>query len=1299
MPRDDKKPTIIGLSFSADSPYKRYPQLEDQQRIVESRLLVADSKSKGFIDQIIAGTDLELLQEIQEADAIFEGAKLVGKVLYNSLEAAMRECAQDESYENELATKSSASISNAVLAGISNYLAESNFVKFIEDISNDPGETGQEIVKQSTIKFLEETGSFLSILGSSGCESLETKKCKELQPLIDQFKSTLDSLVRSFDKSEKAKESDITALRAIEKKLLGFKIDQSNVNLNSIKKKYEQLLEKSMKAKGREWEKTLEQSRFGIDLLSQMASLKDKKLAAAIHVTGDETLNMAKAFYQAKALMGQGADWLDFLGPINAFGKSAILLLRFLLSNNQIDLGIEKQLENLIRFIKKFENEVIHCLSNLESKIDKLSLLSLNIIREIGSIKIDLAELKQLANDYFSKIDSRLNKNMELLNNLLIEKEKYDLTDKVAKVRAEEVYKRPPDLQKYRDYLNEFLTCAVMTSKRAYLTGAAKNRNNDIVEVLANAEIEDKLAYIDNYLFKHFGMPPTTDLANATIWTQATEAYLRTRSYWAEKYEDEFDDPKQPIIQLLATGSQIESFVRKLQSNPRIFVTLIENYKNAVVKLSELPLAELQKIVNNNFTDEPLLNEFESNFMMIHCLSQWAFNTSYITDEVFYAFLNRNTVHPHRLLDKTLLKALINNLNGIDAKCDYQRQQLFLQSIESITIFAEIIRKKLLAIKEGNSDDPHVMVRFMINKLKAFGREYFPNDQDFVVDRDKHKLPCYISIHDLFVDDLCAAVKTNNIRALSKLLSYYPTLNLNARDAMGRSPVHYSIQIKSIETLKLLIAKGFDVNAQDRGGYTPLHFAAQTGAASFIRILLIAGARHYEVNNFGETPEMIATQQRQGQFVACLQRVLNNIVFDHANPYLVKNWQAPSQAVLKKVVSRILPYGRSQILTISGDGVISASDLYTGNTTHLATIQPLNTCYKVAFADIKNSILAYSSTNHDFAIYINKLAENTTPKILAGHGARISSFAVLENGYLASGAEHTYYAGGNQFLDTKIRIWDINTGACKQMLNGPNNGVTSLATLDDNLLLAAYGRNKHSGHVYIWDKNYEFKFNIKVQCSTSDVKCPDVLTYLGNKRLAIANGKNIYILELLQGTIIKTLTNTSGKDIHDIKLLTNNLLVSGSPLDDSLCIWDIDTGQIKNRLSMNGYKYKPYPSNQHSLAALTSYKYQAISIVVLENGITCHMPMSEQKDNIYTWYFPISTINSDHTNVDEEVETGEDKSNEADESKDDKKRSVAVSANRYSYWYYNPKIAVSVAVAATGIAAVALTRSVKCTIM
>ena len=101
------------------------------------------------------------------------------------------------------------------------------------------------------------------------------------------------------------------------------------------------------------------------------------------------------------------------------------------------------------------------------------------------------------------------------------------------------------------------------------------------------------------------------------------------------------------------------------------------------------------------------------------------------------------------------------------------------------------------------------------------------------------------SIHD--------AAKVGNIELINQHLE--TGVNVNSKDEIGFTPLHYIASGSQLEIAKLLIDKGANVNAKDLNGGTPLHAATPSNQSTkIVELLVQKGANVNAKNNNGETP-------------------------------------------------------------------------------------------------------------------------------------------------------------------------------------------------------------------------------------------------------------------------------------------------------------------------------------------------------------------------------------------------------------------------------------------------------------
>jgi len=78
--------------------------------------------------------------------------------------------------------------------------------------------------------------------------------------------------------------------------------------------------------------------------------------------------------------------------------------------------------------------------------------------------------------------------------------------------------------------------------------------------------------------------------------------------------------------------------------------------------------------------------------------------------------------------------------------------------------------------------------------------------------------------------------------------------DLDARDALGRTPLYYAVYNEHLKIAELLVKNGANVNVKHKANKTPLHLAAELGNLRMVRLLLKAGAKVNALDSDRGTP-------------------------------------------------------------------------------------------------------------------------------------------------------------------------------------------------------------------------------------------------------------------------------------------------------------------------------------------------------------------------------------------------------------------------------------------------------------
>jgi ankyrin repeat protein len=120
---------------------------------------------------------------------------------------------------------------------------------------------------------------------------------------------------------------------------------------------------------------------------------------------------------------------------------------------------------------------------------------------------------------------------------------------------------------------------------------------------------------------------------------------------------------------------------------------------------------------------------------------------------------------------------------------------------------------------------------------------------------------CGESIHDL--------VNRRDAEAIRARIALDPGV-VNARNATGKTPLHYAVTYGAPDLIDLLVAQGAGVNAADNTGLTPLHAAAMLGRVEEGRRLLDYHADLEARDQFGDTPLHLAALHGETRMVKLL---------------------------------------------------------------------------------------------------------------------------------------------------------------------------------------------------------------------------------------------------------------------------------------------------------------------------------------------------------------------------------------------------------------------------------------------
>ena len=75
-----------------------------------------------------------------------------------------------------------------------------------------------------------------------------------------------------------------------------------------------------------------------------------------------------------------------------------------------------------------------------------------------------------------------------------------------------------------------------------------------------------------------------------------------------------------------------------------------------------------------------------------------------------------------------------------------------------------------------------------------------------------------------------------------------PGADINAKDRIGATPLHWAARANSLDIARLLIDKGADIEAKNNRDGTPLHWATRVNSLDIARLLIEHGANTDGIN-------------------------------------------------------------------------------------------------------------------------------------------------------------------------------------------------------------------------------------------------------------------------------------------------------------------------------------------------------------------------------------------------------------------------------------------------------------------
>jgi hypothetical protein len=170
-------------------------------------------------------------------------------------------------------------------------------------------------------------------------------------------------------------------------------------------------------------------------------------------------------------------------------------------------------------------------------------------------------------------------------------------------------------------------------------------------------------------------------------------------------------------------------------------------------------------------------------------------------------------------------------------------------------------------VRQGRAGDARQYAEF-IARIGVAERHLLRRDAEFAKTGPHLELPAHVVQADGPRPPLIQALIDRRFDEAARLAA--DRKRVDARDAEGRSALHWAATMGDVELVERILAPGFAVDARDRAGRTALGEAAFHGHAGVVRVLLKRGADPNAADPIGGSPLIFAALRNHGEVVTIL---------------------------------------------------------------------------------------------------------------------------------------------------------------------------------------------------------------------------------------------------------------------------------------------------------------------------------------------------------------------------------------------------------------------------------------------
>ncbi|KAL7933498.1 WD40-repeat-containing domain protein [Trichoderma chlorosporum] len=268
----------------------------------------------------------------------------------------------------------------------------------------------------------------------------------------------------------------------------------------------------------------------------------------------------------------------------------------------------------------------------------------------------------------------------------------------------------------------------------------------------------------------------------------------------------------------------------------------------------------------------------------------------------------------------------------------------------------------------------------------------------------------------------------------------------------------------------------------------------------------------------------------------------------------------------KGAVNSVVPLANGQLASGSTDGTVKIWDVSMDAGARNSHTEKGGIISMVLSLDKRQVASASYEKGKDIKIW--DMDTGACVQTLEGHTSWVTSIIFLTNNQVVSASQ-----------DRKIQLWDLNTGNCIQTLKHPYNkkiGRVRLASSADGKYLASM----ESGTIKIWDIAAGWK-SVHIFGDHSDEHYSAAFSMDARRLVTGSTIETAKVWDVTTGTCIQRLEGHT-RGINSVAFTANDLYIASNSDDGTVRIWDVATGACILTLDVGTVYHLSFDSTTNS---------------------------------------------------------------------------------------------------------------------